>query len=180
MIVLIIITAGFNMVINGSYGPLLHSLPLTLAHKSHGMPREPELPSSSEPEVGSDDEVDVRRLNDDAKDGKSKGKAQLPPVPRAPPPVTGPGDGFDKARRMEAEGDEDDVRALEQPKKLPTDFNHPASVEPQRIIWLPHDTLGIGEEEVMAMRQVGIEASTEDASMDAKGKIAIDGAPPGL
>ncbi|WVR05022.1 hypothetical protein IAU60_002034 [Kwoniella sp. DSM 27419] len=40
MIVLIVLTAAFHFVLLESYGPLVHALPLSLAHKSYGMPHE--------------------------------------------------------------------------------------------------------------------------------------------
>lgn len=61
----------------------------------------------------------------------------------------------------------------------PTDFDHPASVETQRIIWLPDDELGLGKAEVEDMRTRGLQASLEKAEMDEKGKIKITGPPPG-
>ena len=62
----------------------------------------------------------------------------------------------------------------------PTDFYHPASVEPQRVIWLPLDTLGIATKEEKDIRAMGIEVSTENARMNAKGHVDIDGRPPGM
>lgn len=61
----------------------------------------------------------------------------------------------------------------------PKDFNHPASVETQRIVWVPDDQLGLGRAEVDDMRKRGIEGSLEHAEMDEAGKIRITGPPPG-
>lgn len=61
----------------------------------------------------------------------------------------------------------------------PTDFNHPASVEPQRIIWIPADPLGLGDLEANELNGEGVHASTENATMDAKGHVDIHGHPPG-
>lgn len=61
----------------------------------------------------------------------------------------------------------------------PTDFNHPAAVEPQRIVWIPADPLGLGAIESKALNQAGVEASTEHATMDGKGHVDIDSHPPG-
>ncbi len=60
-------------------------------------------------------------------------------------------------------------------------FAHPAASRPQRIIWIPKDVvLGLGEGEVRGCEEAGVEASTEDARMDEKGKVDVDGLPPGL
>ena len=46
----------------------------------------------------------------------------------------------------------------------PKEFYHPASVEPQRVVWLPKDTLGLAEEEEKAIRDAGVLVSLEDAT----------------
>lgn len=61
----------------------------------------------------------------------------------------------------------------------PRDFDHPASVETQRSIWVPNDELGLGRAEVGDMKSRGIEGSLEKAEMDEKGEIKITGPPPG-
>lgn len=61
----------------------------------------------------------------------------------------------------------------------PKDFDHPASVEAQRIIWVPDDELGLGRAEVEDMKKRNIEGSLEMAEMDQKGKVKITGPPPG-
>lgn len=59
------------------------------------------------------------------------------------------------------------------------EFYHPASVEPQRTVWLPKDVLGLAEEEEKALREAGILVSLDGAKMDSKGHVDISGAPPG-
>jgi calcium permeable stress-gated cation channel len=61
----------------------------------------------------------------------------------------------------------------------PTDFNHPASVEPQRIVWLPQDPLGLSDVEVRELKGHNVEASNENANISGKGTVDIDGHPPG-
>lgn len=58
------------------------------------------------------------------------------------------------------------------------EFDHPASVEPQRVIWLPRDTLGLGEAEEAAIKERGIGVSLRGAVMDAKGDVDINAVPP--
>lgn len=45
-------------------------------------------------------------------------------------------------------------------------FAHPATKEPQRIIWLPEDELGLAEAEVKDNLSVGIASTTKDAVLD--------------
>ena len=58
------------------------------------------------------------------------------------------------------------------------DFYHPASVSPQPVVCIPRDPLGLGEEEERACRAAGVDASTQDAVMDDKGHVDIQGPPP--
>ncbi|KAG8960835.1 hypothetical protein FRC03_006078 [Tulasnella sp. 419] len=172
MIVLIVITAGYNIIINNSYGPLLHSLPLTLAHKSYGMPHEQSLPSE---EGDGDPEINAEADTDDHKPLKNRAVKDKP--------LPSKHDGFAKAKKIESGGieqeEEGNPESLDEDvRKPPTDFNHPASVEPQRPIWLPKDTLGLGEAEMRSLDKAGIRASTDDAEMNEKGKVSIDGRPP--
>ena len=62
----------------------------------------------------------------------------------------------------------------------PADFYHPASVEPLRSVWIPQDTLGLAQREVKDNRAMGIDSSSDNAFMDAKGHVDIDGRPPGM
>ena len=55
----------------------------------------------------------------------------------------------------------------------PLDFYHPASVRPQRAIWIPQDELGLGEAEVAENERLGIFSSCRDAFMDKDGQVDI-------
>lgn len=59
-------------------------------------------------------------------------------------------------------------------------FAHPAASRPQRTVWIPKDTLGLGEEEERACQEAGVDVSVSNATMNEKGKVAISGAPPDL
>lgn len=61
----------------------------------------------------------------------------------------------------------------------PDAFNHPASKEPQRIIWLPRDELGLCVAEVEKNREFGVESSWRHARLTHNGKVRISGRPPG-
>jgi len=185
MIVLIIITVLFNLVLNSSYGPLIHALPLTLADKSYGMGQ-----NTHHNDIGIDD-------------GDDFGGAS--PKPQAKPEVDPFAAKDAELKRKEEEAQRADTAAMSKTAGLqavdgpgpskpygdsvgvegkrndgPTDFNHPASVEPQRVIWLPVDQLGLGPAEAKALEQAGVEASTENATMDNKGVVDIQGHPPGM
>lgn len=59
------------------------------------------------------------------------------------------------------------------------EFTHPAVLEDQQVVWIPRDTLGLGDAEVAANNAQGVQSSLAGAQMDGKGHVAIDGPPPG-
>jgi hypothetical protein len=69
--------------------------------------------------------------------------------------------------------------AASDPEERDLGFAHPAISEPQRTIWLPHDTLGLAEDEKRACQEASVDASVgPNASMDEKGKVDVTGFPP--
>ncbi|KAF4583356.1 hypothetical protein EYR38_002106 [Pleurotus pulmonarius] len=153
MVVLIIFTALFNIMINQSYGPLLHHLPLTLADKTYNATaslHDESDAGSTAPVTGSEKQnavtADVR--DEDIKADISKNER-----------------GVEKS----------DSRGLTEEDY---GFSHPAATRPQRTIWIPQDTLGLGEEEVAGCRDAGVDADCADAQMNEKGKVDISGSPP--
>jgi len=150
------------MVIVDSYGPLKSALPLSLADKTYS----PNDPDQSEEDFKpksdqSGKSVSEPRTSQDAAYAENGG---IKPVPVEAKP-----------KDEEAEEDEDHDFTLDGPK----DFNHPASVETQRVVWVPEDELGLGKAEVEDMAKRGVQGSLEKAEMDGKGKIKITGPPPG-
>ena len=172
-VVLIGLTALYHMIINNSYGPLLHSLPLTLAPRSYGMKTE-----GVDEDVPGEDDQDFGGTEDSFQQDREKpkptnDKVNLLPVGTAEDVVQsnrGPEPSREYGASVPVEGKRNEG---------PTDFNHPASIEPQRIIWIPADPLGLGEIEAKALNVAGVEASTEHATMNNKGHVDIDGHPPG-
>ena len=168
------------MIINNSYGPLLHSLPLTLADKSYGMPKH----------TSSRESVKIGE-NKDGYGGTPEANADSKPTP-APADSSSEEDDADAEKRANRQRrsmagkqavKKDFGKSVPMEGKRneePTDFYHPASVEPMRIIWLPKDTLGFAEGEVAGCKMEGVEASCDHAKMDAKGHVDIDGHPPGM
>jgi len=155
------------MVIVNSYSPLKFALPLSLADKTHGT----DDSKGSEEDLGEDLEpkpeqsgksVSEPHTSQDAAYAENGGLRSVP--------VEG------KPKDEEAEEDEE---LHDFTIDGPRDFDHPASVETQRIIWVPNDDLGLGRSEVEDMMKRQIQASLEKAGMDEKGKIKITGPPPG-
>lgn len=58
-------------------------------------------------------------------------------------------------------------------------FAHPAASRPQRIVWIPEDTLGLTAEEVRGCEEARVRVGCSNAKVDEKGKVDVDGPPPG-
>ncbi|KAG8698963.1 hypothetical protein FRC09_006915 [Ceratobasidium sp. 395] len=188
MVVLIAITVGFNLIIRSSYAPLTHPLPLTLAYKSHGMPHEQH--SQNDDEVRDEDQLQERDFG--RQSSETSGKRPLRPKGEDQDPLTPEQQA--KFDRLEKERAENERFAHMKPKNEeysknvgeagkrndgPEDFTHPAAIEPQQVIWLPRDRLGLAQAEEAELKAEGIEVSTEHADMDEKGHVELTGPPPG-
>jgi len=142
--------------INDSYGPLLHSLPLSLADRLG------EEPTSA---------VEEPRESQESHDAvASEKKAAIAADPEAQNSA-----GVGKSANGNEADDETDMKPREQPDY---GFAHPAVSKPQRTVWMARDTLGLSAEEAAANKERGIDVSLVDANMDAKGNVTIQGPPP--
>jgi len=210
MVALIAFTAFFNLIIHNSYGPLLHSLPLSLASRT--MPvdggvdynRDAEV-SANGPETEHIEEKSIASQTGGQRSAAAMDNAVVYSFIDDNPPMldTGPGTpDVDSSTThspppsIDSEYGSPDLEVAQKHKEKsraasvhsirgidedsgPKEFYHPASVEPQRVIWLPKDTLGLSEVEVAAIGESGIHVSTEGAEMDAKGHVDIMSEPPG-
>ncbi|KAF8221509.1 DUF221-domain-containing protein [Tricholoma matsutake] len=149
MVVLIVITVFFNIILNHSYGPLLHALPLSLADKTYT--------STS---------ITYKQVGEEAAPLTGKSSASIEESEREPKAKDKSPASRDALAKAKTEDD--------------YGFAHPAVSRPQRTVWLPKDTLGLGEEEVVACMDAGVDASVKDAVMNEKGKVDIIGVPPDL
>ena len=194
MIVVIAFTAFFHVIINNSYGPLIRFLPLTLADMTYA--KDDGNVKAAALEL--DDQASCKDVKAEAEaDATATGTARASDEKArkrfsgASASASTDGDGLDgklnsKATAADVEAEagspsspkEDVVRGVDE-EAGPKDFYHPASVEAQPVVWLPRDPLGLGEAEERACREAGVEVSTRDAVMDAKGHVDIAGPPPG-
>ncbi|KAF8137373.1 hypothetical protein EV363DRAFT_1156392 [Boletus edulis] len=155
MVVLIFLTVGFHILINSSYGPLISALPLSIADKTYKSEDSPDSDNDHQSE-------DKRRDTIDSAIGASTSG----PRPGVESPESKSGAHFDDLYfSQHADG--------------PVDygFAHPALSRPQRMVWIPDDTLGLGKEEVQTNEASGVLATTAGAAMDESGKVAVSGPP---
>jgi hypothetical protein len=153
MVVLIVITAGFHAILDHSYGPLLKALPLSLQDRTYTPPVI---------EVSRADSSDIEESTPDAKR-----------------PSVSASDN-DKLAEQGLNKDAPGMAAAEEEQEDTYGFAHPAASRPQRIVWIPKDTLGLTAEEVAGCEEAGVKVSCVNASLNEKGKVDIDGGPPDL
>lgn len=160
MIVLIVITAGFHVVINNSYGPLLYALPLSLKDKTYSP-----VEGVSEHQHGTKGSTSGSSTNDvTKKDRDADADVDYADVDYRT---------SDKAKQPEKSAPVQDAAARQKLEEDEFGFAHPAISRPQRIIWIPKDTLGLWEEEVRGCEEMGVSASTDGAVMNEKGKVDV-------
>lgn len=190
MIVLIALTAFFHVVINSGYGSLVSYLPLSLASQIGAVRNAQESTRRSEE---SDDRAailgrgklsatdcipSVYHLADNGihfhcltafsqMDGSGREVIEMAEKSGARPAVDGTFEEVDAENHLEthASGPEDFSN--------PHSFDHPSTYERQPIIWIPKDPTGLGEQEAKVNRESNVEATTEGAKMDEKGKVQI-------
>ncbi|KAJ7686662.1 hypothetical protein B0H17DRAFT_984958 [Mycena rosella] len=162
MVVLIVFTILFQMLINNSYGPLKHALPLSLADKTFSAAAPVERAGTAGPN-GAEAEAEAHEMTE----------SKLPRTSDA----TG-------HEHEEHEGLTDQAKVGNRAARIKSEeeygFAHPAASRPQRIVWFPRDRLGLAEEEERGCRAAGVDVSLKDAEMNEKGKVDITGPPPDL
>ncbi|KAF8532450.1 hypothetical protein JB92DRAFT_2688545 [Gautieria morchelliformis] len=170
MVVLIVVTAFFQNILNTSYTPLLKALPLTLADRSHGMPGAPradvakggKAAGAVGKEKVSKDDTDEDGYEGDGEDDRHPGATSA----THEHPYAATADASPYAHPLI------DEYLANDPSFSPS-FTHPAIGTPQRPIWVAADSLGIGLSEVKELHTHGIRASVGGARMDAKGNVEV-------
>ncbi|KAF9568644.1 DUF221-domain-containing protein [Agrocybe pediades] len=157
MVVLIVLTAGFNIIINNSYGPLLSALPLSLQDRTYKPPSIQAHPGTESPVSGEGE-------------GAVDEHAMGPSSTREDKKNLDPSKGKDIS---------DEVAVLEDEEES-YGFAHPAASRPQRTVWIPRDALGLSVEEERACKEMGVRVSSRHAEMNEKGKVDVSGVPPDL
>ncbi|KAH9478520.1 hypothetical protein JR316_0008975 [Psilocybe cubensis] len=154
MVVLIVITAGFHIIINNSYGPLLSALPLSLQDRTLTATVIEAQPSGTAGPSSDASAVNVEsRQSTDKKDSSEE--------------------------RLTKDREAADTAAAEEEEES-YGFAQPAASRPQRTVWIPRDALGLWREEERGCEQAGVRVSERHAVMDEKGKVDVDGGPPDL
>ncbi|KAJ7664278.1 hypothetical protein B0H17DRAFT_991245 [Mycena rosella] len=156
MVVLMAFTFLFQTLINDSYGPLTHALPLSLAEETSSAAAPIERAWTGK---GSEAHEMVETKNHY---GFTTSVHEI--------------EAYEELPAQQNSGSR--AAGLESEEEY--GFTHPAASRPQRVVWLPRDRLGLAEEEERACREAGVDVSLRDAEMNEKGKVDITGPPPDL
>jgi hypothetical protein len=151
--------AFFHDTIRSSYGPLIKALPLTLAESSYHRVESEDPTTTDAPKPlppSSEKAIDYTDIST---------QASHQPVNEGGPPLRNGANGKESSRSPLTKLDKGEVA---------TDFRHPATVEEQRVIWLPKDPLGLVKEIERDLDSHDILHSTECAQMDAKGGVDVN------
>lgn len=195
--------AANQYILNNSYGPLLRSLPISLAHLSYGMPKEDGHEGS---QIGDDEDMPIpqhdnsssehlspsppgERMSNETANGSPAGANGLKSTSTQPtaPVARHNGDAFEMAKlsekpqrpqakentqeedeaKTEADFAKPGGRGARRPQREdgadPKAFLHPATKDPQRILWLPRDALGLADAQVAENTAAGVESTTRNA-----------------
>ncbi len=186
---------AYQYVFQTSFDPLKNALPLTLAHLSYGMPKETghhdsfieaagsEASYNAQADRGKDaDGRGLARLSSDGvtagnsadglTDGQRNGDVEMAHLDGHTVAIKegvvaqdfAPGAPHYRSRHHLNE-----AQMREAEETLDSDaFSHPATKEPQRIIWLPEDALGLAAAEARDNESVGIASTYQDATLNKK------------
>ncbi len=162
-----------------SYRPLQVALPLSLAHLSYGMPQEIQHQDSFQGEDLFQDEVRDKGQPDASAPVEKKGNLASRALEMANVKAKQAVNSINtrdferlnnvsrNGHRNKARMTAEEVRAAEE--TLEDDaFTHPAAKEPQRVIWLPEDELGLATAEIRDNEAIGIASTSSDAFLNAK------------
>ncbi|KAH7886828.1 hypothetical protein F5I97DRAFT_1936442 [Phlebopus sp. FC_14] len=169
MVALIVLTAGYHILINESFGPLISALPLSIADKTYKSPEfsSGEGTSSGEKRITVDSTFSSTPII--AKKGQRLSDSSS--CQDASPSTSKAED--DIAQRLD-----DAYFYKHEDGVVDYGFAHPAVSRPQRVVWIPEDVgLGLAREEVRANRDAGVKATVERARMDKRGKVEVMGPP---
>jgi len=180
MVVLIVITAGFHIILDNSYGPLLKALPLSLQDRTYTPlvidPSGKSRADSSSAAAHADADVPEDEEKEE-KEGSSSSPYQKKRFSVSSDDEIKNND--EKLAEQKLTKDAPDIAAQEEEFET-YGFAHPAVSRPQRVVWIPKDTLGLTEEEVKGCKEAKVKVGFRNAKLDETGKVDIDGGPPDL
>ncbi|KAH8926797.1 DUF221-domain-containing protein [Atractiella rhizophila] len=176
MVILIVVTVFYHYILMSGFSPLFEYLPLAMTGDMANAKKileEQERDQEREKEGngfanGNSATGRTTATEGNYPRGASVEKERILDDPQYPPGSSNsPNHPTSKLAVAQLEGEQ------------PNAFDHPASYEKQRIVWVPKDPLGLSAEEVRDNQEAGVDASDEGTSMNPKGRVDISRSPPG-
>jgi len=177
MVILLVVTAGFQAILNNSYAPLITALPLTLQDRMYSQTIRP-IHEGAPEEAASAHERALPLTPDESAAHARAGKAS----------ATADGDEEEITEQNKQEGSKNALATLAQQHddEQSYGFYHPAASRPQRTVWLPRDEFGVSRAEEKACTDAGVKVASANAYVKvvnrekAKVTIEVKGGPPDL
>lgn len=174
MIILLVFTAGFQILLQLTYDPLIEQLPIDVADQDFG---EGVHANKIDQGVEVDDNQPIVDDDDDEKAAPPNGARQPESSPYATPMNELQVPPLETQRRRSSVSIFDSRPAINW-------FMHPCIYTPQPVVWLPNDSNGgVGAEakELAALKaKKDVAVSDEGAVLSRQGKITVDSEPPEL
>lgn len=195
IIALFILTLFYHYLLTNSFGPLVVSLPLTLADKTYGLRKETPATTPAADANHHDPTADAKvAAAQDAEeapppeDGQATGVERHELKPRTRRQLTGGTHHSEGAHDDDVGEAETTASVLNEPTterepEAPTDFTHPAIAHTQMTVWIPQDLVwdgALSAQEEESIRAHGVLVSSAGAKMNAKGHVDISAAPPDM
>lgn len=159
-----------------SYGPLISALPLSIADRTY------QSEGSLEDDNGRKSD-DKRRDTIDSAIGASTSypvpsQTLGPESPVRAQSITQRTRSTDSSHDPKSDAYFDDLLfSRHADGAVDYGFAQPALARPQRVVWIPDDTLGLGKEEVKTNEASGVLASTAGVSMSEAGGVEVHSPP---
>lgn len=202
MVVLIVITAAFQIIMKMGYGPLIEYLPLSVAGQLNPGPQDrysgerngrssehvQDSPSAYDSPVQGDrkekKEKDQSRESQDLEKYSAPAPADMRLIRDVllgfPPQRPSTDEHNMPLRNEDSRAAETDHDAGDDDETLDEHaFDHPAMYMEADTVWIPEDPNGLYRDEVEHTRSAGVDASSDGATMNEKGKVDVARAPPG-
>lgn len=176
MVVLIVITALFQIVLRSGYAPLIKYLPLSVADKMSDRQNN----SFSGTDRGQTAQTEQLQKSPASFESHNQRGFKEKDESTFPPPRPSMDEHNVPLREEHSRNAETDHSTLPGDEHLDRNaFDHPATYQDYDTVWIPQDPAGLYRDELEATQAAGVDVSCEGATMNEKGKVDISRAPPG-
>lgn len=148
---------------NAAYKPLRYSLPLSLSKEAYGTEARGNTPTEDIPPKLAGERPTLRHRSSTHTSIRAPKMEDIELAPMSKSNDTHSDDIEDE--EFARPGGAGVLRDYYDDGNDPRAFFHPATKDPQRIIWIPSDVSGLSSTEIQAMHEQGVAATSKHASM---------------